>query len=183
MTIWTADHVRLRLREAMGTLARLPMTQRDRPALVRIYPIETWQPYAEAWANALSEIAEHGQQLAPQVTRSAPSPGAIDRMDECLGWLLWLKPRDRLIVTLKARAPRSTKVLARRLGLHPKTVNNINSEALLTIATRVSGAGSKKNRLDIGKVGNVLASNCDALEHCVWPAGDPRRAGFFVPWR
>lgn len=163
--IWTRDHVRLRLREAMGTLARLPMTDRDRPALVRVYAVQTVTPWSEAWANALDEIAEHGRQLAPEVSVGPPSPGAIDRMDECLEWLLWLKPRDRLIVSMKARAPRCTKLLARRLGVYAKTVNNVNSEALLTIATNLNDGAAIKKILD-GNFGQVYRDFCDALEHC-----------------
>lgn len=164
--IWTPDHVRLRLREAFLTLARVPATDRDRPAVVRVFPIETMTPWAEAWANALFEIAEHGRQLAPESCRGAPSPGAIDRLDECLEWLLWTDPRGRLIVSMKAQYPRSTKALACRLGLYPKTVNNINSSVLLSIAARLSENEVKKKELDVGQVGHVFDRNQISLEYC-----------------
>ena len=136
--IWTPEHVRLRLREAMGTLSRLPLTGRDRPALIRVYRIQTVTPWSEAWANALEEIARHGHQLAPKVPRGPPSPGAITRMDECLEWMWWLDERERLIVTCKAWRPRSTDAVARRLGIAPKTVKNLYREAVLTIAANLN---------------------------------------------
>ena len=49
---------------------------------------------------------------------AAAAPEAIDRMDEALGWLMWLEPEERQLVWLRAEGL-PWKWITRRLGHRP----------------------------------------------------------------
>ncbi len=94
---WTPTLVAERLAEAADVLARLP-DQRVR-GLYDLWPRLVGEPYGHARA-------------------AAAAPEAIDRMDEALGWLMWLEPEERQLVWLRAEGL-PWKWITRRLGHRP----------------------------------------------------------------
>jgi hypothetical protein len=67
---------------------------------------------------------------------AAPSPEAIDRMDEALHWLLWLEPEERQLVWLRAEGL-PWKWITRRMGIGRTTAWQRWSTALLKIVVRL----------------------------------------------
>lgn len=92
--LWTGAEVSVRLYEAVNTLQRLPMPRGGMPAVSRSGHPDVVRDAVEAY----------GYELA-RTRPAAPSPRAIERMEEALGWLLWVEGRERiaLFVTSFAR--------------------------------------------------------------------------------
>ena len=84
---WDSQVVARRLEEAADTLARLPD--------------ERVRGLYDLWPKL---IGAAGRQARP----AAAAPEAIDRMDEALGWLMWLEPEERQLVWLRAEACRGS---------------------------------------------------------------------------
>ena len=62
--------------------------------------------YFNTWPKMVVEFADRvGQQPEP-MRLPPPSPDAISRMEETLGWLHWLEPIDAKIVWLRATGER-----------------------------------------------------------------------------
>jgi hypothetical protein len=112
---WTATLVADRVAQATDTLARLP----DQ----RVHGIY------DLWPKL---IGAAGRQVRP----AAASPEAIDRMDEALGWLLWLEPEERQLVWLRAEGL-PWKWITRRLGIGRTTAWQRWTTALLKIVVRL----------------------------------------------
>jgi hypothetical protein len=74
---WDNEVVARRLEEAADTLARLP-DERVRG----LYGL---------WPKLVGAPCRHARP-------AAAAPEAIDRMDEALGWLMWLDPEERPLV-------------------------------------------------------------------------------------
>jgi hypothetical protein len=91
---WDRDAVAARLEEAADVLARLPGHQAS-----GVYHL---------WPRI---VGPSGSKSAT----AAAAPEAIDRMDEALGWLMWLEPEERQVVYTPAGGePVSVRVIARR---------------------------------------------------------------------
>lgn len=107
--IWTLDEVKDRIREAVNTLARLPMDGL-RPA-----------GYRSFWPDVVHDKNEAYGWEAATINSSPVSAREITRMDEVLEWMRWLdkdraavvwmhaEGRDRMDIQLKVGAAK-TKV-------------------------------------------------------------------------
>ena len=90
-----------RIVEAAQTLKRLP--DRERGML---------RNGATAWPDFLRKAIEAYGYSGPARARLVPSPGAIDRMEETLGWLIaWPRREDMRVVILLASGVRVPEVL------------------------------------------------------------------------
>jgi hypothetical protein len=85
---WTHEMVAERMEEAAETLKHLPM---DGPRDIR----SAWPPIIQDFWDA------YGWEKAT-IRLGPPSPQAIQRMDECLEWLLWLDAGQMKLVWAKA---------------------------------------------------------------------------------
>ena len=99
---WTPLLVEERLAEAADVLARLPE--------VRV------QGYFSLWPKMRYEFSDLVGQEPPRLTRALPTPDAISRMEQALGWLAWLEPLDAKIVWLRASGER-WKAICWQVGL------------------------------------------------------------------
>ena len=70
------------------------------------------------------------------------APEAIDRMDEALGWLMWLDPEERRLVWLRAEGM-PWKRITLRLGIGRTTAWQRWMTALLKIAVRLNAAAEQ----------------------------------------
>jgi hypothetical protein len=131
---WDNEVVAKRLEEAADTLARLPD-----PRVHGVYDL---------WPKL---IGAAGRQVRP----AAASPEAIDRMDEALGWLLWLEPEERQLVWLRAEGL-PWKWITRRLGIGRTTAWQRWTTALLKIVVRLEVA--EQIRPDIKPLNNLADS-------------------------
>ena len=123
---WTVSLVAHQLAEAADTLARLPD--------------ERVRGHYDLWPKL---IGAAGRQAGP----AAAAPEAIDRMDEALGWLMWLEPEERQLVWLRAEGM-PWKWITRRLGIGRTTAWQRWTAALLQIAVRLDAA-AEQNRPNI----------------------------------
>jgi hypothetical protein len=108
---WTPILVADRLAEAADTLARLPD--------------ERLRGLYDLWPKLTGERCGHARP-------AAAAPEAIDRMDEALGWLMWLEPEERQLVWLRAEGL-PWKWITRRLGIGRTTAWQRWTTALLKI--------------------------------------------------
>jgi hypothetical protein len=129
---WDNEAVARRLEEAADVLARLPD---DR---VRgLYDL---------WPRLVGEPCGHAR-------AAAAAPEAIDRMDEALGWLMWLEPEERRLAWLRAEGM-PWKRITRRLGIGRTTAWQRTTVALVKIVIRLNAA-AEQNRSDIKPLNNL----------------------------
>lgn len=129
--IWTPKLVEARLAEAAAVLQRLPSVQ------VRGY-FSTWPDY-------LYEFSDLVGQEPRQTSLPPPSPIAISRMEETLGWTIGLDPVDGKIVWMRAHnAP--WKAICWKVGLQRSAANERWLYALCVIAMKLNRQPVPKNR-------------------------------------
>ena len=119
---WDQEAVAERLEEALDVLARLPEER-----VCGMY---------DAWPKLVGEPRRPSRP-------AAAAPEAIDRMDEALGWLMWLKPEERQLVWLRAEGL-PWKWITRRLGIGRTTAWQRWSTALRKIVVRLDGEDEQK---------------------------------------
>jgi hypothetical protein len=124
MDNWTVEMIEGRLVEAAEVMRRLPA--------VRV------PGYFNTWPSMVVEFADLvGQQLEP-MRLPPPSPTAISRMEEALGWLRWLTAEDAKLVW--ARSDRTPwKAICWRFGISRATAHRRWQFALSLIAWRLNG--------------------------------------------
>lgn len=114
--------VKARLVEAAATLKRMKVERWDYPSQ-RL----AW------WPDVVRRASEAYGYYEPDTLAGAPDPAAIDRMEEVLGWLLWLAEdgQQRLVW---ARAERLTwRQLETRDGRSRETLRKAHDKALAVI--------------------------------------------------
>jgi hypothetical protein len=125
---WTAALVAERLAEAADVLNRLP-EPRGR-GFYSLWPLTPEVP--------------DGDGVRPRP--AAPTPEAIDRMDEAIGWLCSLDAEERRLVWLRAEGL-PWKRITYRFGVGRTTAWQRWTMALLKITTRLNAA-AEQNRLN-----------------------------------
>ena len=115
---WDKEAVAMRLEEAADVLARLP-EERGR-GLYDLWPRILGEPFGCA-------------------RPAAAAPEAIDRMDEALGWMMWLEPEERHLTWLRAEGL-PWKRITHRLGIGRTTAWQRWTTALLKISIRLNAA-------------------------------------------
>jgi Domain of unknown function (DUF6362) len=123
-TTWTASLVEEWLVEAADVLKRLPA--------VRV------QGYYSLWPQIAYDFADLVGQAPSPLKRPIPSPAAISRMEETLGWMVWLQPVDAKIVLLRAAGKR-WKTICWTVGLQRAAAHQHWLYALCIIALRLNG--------------------------------------------
>jgi hypothetical protein len=131
---WDNETVAKRLEEAADVLARLPEER-----VCGLYDL---------WPKLLGEACPHARP-------PAAAPEAIDRMDEALGWLLWLEPEERQLVWLRAEGM-PWKWITRRMGIGRTTAWQRWTTALLKIVVRLDTV--EQIRPDIKALNNLADS-------------------------
>ena len=111
-----ADAAEARRADAADALARLPD--------------ERVRGLYDLWPKLVGSPCRHARP-------PAAAPEAIDRMDEALGWLMWLDPEERRLVWLRAEGV-PWKRITRRLGIGRTTAWQRWTTALLKIAVRLN---------------------------------------------
>jgi hypothetical protein len=131
MADWTPACVESRLHEAADVMKRLPE--------VRV------QGYYSLWPKVLAEFSDLVGQEPQRLKRPPPSPDAISRMEETLGWLRWLEAEDAKLAW--ARAERTPwKMICWRFGIGRATAHRRWQYVLSLIAWRLSGHKLPKKR-------------------------------------
>ena len=125
-THWTPRLVAERLAEAADVLSRLPG--------------ERARGFFDFWPRIIGAPCARARP-------AAPTPEAIDRMDEALGWLCWLDPEERRLVWLRAEGL-PWKRITHRLAIGRTTAWQRWTTALLKIAVRLNAA-AEQNRPNI----------------------------------
>lgn len=121
---WTPACVEERLHEAADVMKRLPE--------VRV------QGYYSLWPKMLAEFSDLVGQEPQPLKRPPPSPDAITRMEETLGWLRWLEAEDAKLAW--ARAERTPwKMICWRFGVCRATAHRRWEYALSLITWRLNG--------------------------------------------
>jgi hypothetical protein len=132
---WDNQAVAVRLEEAVDVLARLPEER-----VCGLYDL---------WPKLVGEPCR-----PPRAAAAAPE--AIDRMDEALGWLLWLEPEERRLLWLRAAGVPWKRITA-WLGIGRTTAWQRSTTGLLRIAVRLN-ATAEQNRPNIKPL-NILADS------------------------
>jgi hypothetical protein len=133
MTEWTPKQVAERFQEAALTAHRLP------PVRVQGY-FNTWPAILRQPWESLS-----GDDL---LYRFPPDPAAIDRMEETLGWVLWLAEEDRHLVWMRADGYRWRDV-CRRFGCDRTTAWRRWQRALFVVARQLNASLVSINKREI----------------------------------
>jgi uncharacterized protein DUF6362 len=128
---WTAAMVEERLVEAADVLNRMPERR-----VQGFYSL--WPQIAPTFNDLIHQ--------RPQMRRPLPSPAAIDRMEETLGWFKWLEPPDTKIVWLRASGKR-WKMICYQVGLSRPAAWQHWATALCSIAMRLNGERVPKHRV------------------------------------
>lgn len=129
MAEWTRADVEARLAEAAFLLKRLPEQRR--------------QGYFGAWPEVIHGFADKvGQE--PKAMRVLPSPQAISRMEETLGWTVGLDPIDGKIIWMRAHGER-WKTICWTVGLQRSAAHEHWLYALSVIAFRLNGRRLKRS--------------------------------------
>jgi hypothetical protein len=116
---WDCKMVAAQIEEAAGTLGRLPEEKLRGVKSNWPEPLPAREDYR--WENT-------------KVRLGPPSPDAIDRMDETMGWLRWLEPDQAKLVWARAeRIP--WKLIMRQLGVCRETARQRWMAALVNIAS------------------------------------------------
>jgi hypothetical protein len=130
---WTLAEIAARLEEAAKTLVALKLTIRDIPSrhMVR------WPDVVRGSLDAYGFTAQR-----PRV--AAPTPGAIDRADETVAWLLWMDAEQRRIVWARA-----CKIAWRKLedldGRSHTTLRKVRASGLDAILARLNAPLTKED--------------------------------------
>ena len=100
--ILTFDMVVERLLEAWGFLRRMPDRESSwlrSPGVTSLYRREP-QTIRDVWREWGYEVAVEVAKAAAAVPPSLPGlrSAEVDRMNEALGWIEWVEPRDRRLV-------------------------------------------------------------------------------------
>lgn len=141
---WSESMVEERFVEAASVMKQLPE--------VRV------SGHFNTWPRILSEFSDLVSQEPPRGTRVRPSAGAIGRMEEALNWLIWLEPRDRKIVWLRASGVRWKNVCG-TVGLARAACHEHWLYALCLIAIRLSGRRVPRNCSRRHVIAEVRAAN------------------------
>ena len=144
--LWTVEEIRGRLADAADTLRRLPKP----PGLER--------SLQSPWPDTLREWLSYGYDRT-QVKRSAPSPQAIDRLDEVLLWIspAHLTSQQRMILWAREGEHMRWRRIAfldaqvhRRPGRSERWLRTIKSDAEARILNRLNGTPQRARRLGDG---------------------------------
>jgi len=128
---WKPTLVEERFAEAADVMKRLPG--------VRV------PGYFNTWPKMVVEFADRVGQEPQPMRLPPPSPAAISRMEETLGWLVWLDPVDAKIVWLRANGER-WKAVCWKVGLARTAANQRWLYGLCVIAWKLSGREPSKRR-------------------------------------
>ncbi len=124
---WTGKMVGECFEEAVYTLKRLPR--------VKV------QGYFSVWPEIVYTEIEILQQAKKPFRLGPPLPDAIDRMEETLRWILWLKNTDdRHLIWLRARHV-PWRPICCRLGVDRTTAWRRHTRALERIAGHLNKEG------------------------------------------
>lgn len=122
MAEWTRNQVEERLYEAADVMKRLP-------------PVKA-QGYYNLWPSIVREFADLVGQEPPRLRRPPPAPAAISRMEETLGWLVWLEPDEARLVWMRAERAR-WRTICQRFGIARATAHRRWEYALSVIVWRL----------------------------------------------
>jgi hypothetical protein len=133
MAEWTPKQVAERFQEAALTAHRLPS--------VRV------QGYFNTWPAILRQpwVSLSGDDL---FYRFPPDPVAIDRMEETLGWVLWLAEEGRHLVWMRADGYRWRDV-CRRFSCDRTTAWRRWQRALFVVARQLNASLVSINKCEI----------------------------------
>ena len=134
--------VKAHLREAAATLKRMHLERWDYPS-----QRTAW------WPDVVRDSSDSYPDETTKVSRAAPAPGAIDRMEEVIGWLLWLTNNgDQRLVW--ARASRLTwRQLETNDGRSRETLRKVYDKALAVIVAQLAEKPRKKHLAHLAKIG------------------------------
>jgi hypothetical protein len=124
MDKWTVEMVEERLAEAASVMRRLPPVRMP--------------GYFNTWPKMLVEFADQVGREPEPMRLPPPSPSAITRMEEALGWLRWVDPIDAKIVWLRSNGDR-WKTICWKVGLGRTAANQHWLYALSVLAWRLNG--------------------------------------------
>ena len=125
--LWTQRLVVERLEEAAQCLRALPAPKE----WVRLRHLRSAMP------TPVRDAADAYGYTPTRTRPPAPSPGAIDRMEQAIAWLLWLDPEDQRLVWARAcRIP--WRHLCHRSGVERTTAWRTWTLATFRIVTRIN---------------------------------------------
>jgi Domain of unknown function (DUF6362) len=135
--LMSPEQLRDRFLDAADTLRRLPKPKEFKGSSLQ----SPWPDTIKEWlAYASSET---------HVKRAAPSPEAITRLDEVLGWLHELTPDQRMIIWARAEGItwRRIEFLDRQVrrgrGRQDRQLRNIRDDGEARILSRINGTPSR----------------------------------------
>lgn len=121
----TPTEIEDRFEEAALTLRRLPNPRGSGP-----------RGYGRSWPDYVHD-PRHAYGYHDVRIRIVPGPAEIQRLDDCMDWLLWLDPEDAKIVWFRAEGMRWRQVCI-HAGCVRQTAWRRWASALITISKRLN---------------------------------------------
>lgn len=128
--VWSPKMIAARLREAMLTIAAMPLPPRALPSQAVTISLPLVRSYWEAY----------GQDPA-RSTAVVPAPEKIARAYEAIEWTLCLGDADRLLL-LGVAARVGWKKMQPRLGFSERHLRRMHRKALMSLTCRLNSVSS-----------------------------------------
>lgn len=131
------------MEEVGETLRRLPFPVNGAPSSKVVFWPEVLRPYWEVH-NSANDI---GEEVRTRESRLRATPAQIERTDEALPWLYWVRdPRHRAVVLLRAMGHSWRRVSRIVGGCSHETARGWERNAIEAITDSLNKAGVKRGR-------------------------------------
>lgn len=121
------DEIRERIREAVETLRRMRFPAGAVPA-----------GYGSGWPEVIQDYWEVYAMHAPRLSRFAPGPTAIRRMDEAMRWFYMVENARHRKALLLRSIPLSARRVGKILGVQKDTAIRWENQAVASIEARLN---------------------------------------------
>lgn len=148
VVFWTVAAVEDRLREALRTLSKLPLTEADYPAQLKsnwqatVQRLEDWlpQPGEENFQQKWKAAREMLDEIKNRPPRFVASTEEVTRMEEALAWQHFVSQRRYWQALAAHCMGASLRAVAKRLSTSHETANAWRRKAASEIVMQLNSA-------------------------------------------
>ena len=155
---WTSEIVVYRLIRAADTIRRLPGGGLKPAGFTN-----AWPALRDEWADHLARVGSEETRGRDRPRLSPPRPGEIDRMYQCMDWMVHVRDADHRKALMiycrdKAHGWRFSRT-CKKLGWNRRTAYNRKDKAAQQVATMLNNKAAPLPQADIDVVAQMAANN------------------------